>query len=928
MTSRPGARTAAALNGRGPDRVAAGSGELTAAPDPMEPVAQLFRDLRSAPGGLSGREAARRLEVAGPNELTRRGGRRWPGELAGQFTHPLALLLALAAALAWASGTPKLAIAIAAVIVLNAAFSFAQELQAERAVEALAAFLPERAQVLRDGARIDIEARMLVPGDVLLIEEGERICADARLLAGTLEVDMSTLTGESVPVTRSAGAGDGTVPLLEAMDVVFSGAECTGGEAQALVTATGMGTELGRIAALSQRVGRDESPLERQVKRAAWLIAMVAVGAGIAFLPIGLAAGLSVGAAVSFAIGLLVANVPEGLLPTITLALAVGVREMARRGALVKRLSAVETLGSTSVICTDKTGTLTQNRMRVTTVWTPGDDEESAALLAEVASSCNTADLRVPSSGTSAAGSAPSGDPTEAALLEMAASRGADVTLPGREARRRRLFRFDPRLKLMSTVDEASGGLVVSVKGAPETVMARVTWIRNGADEAPVTSADRALVREVMEGYGRQGLRVLAFARRVLEPGAAVPAAREDAERDLCLIGLAALQDPPRAEVPAAIARVHRAGIRVHVVTGDNGLTAAAIARQAGIGTGPGGMRVVSGAELDAMSEPALDTLLGSGAEVVFARSAPEAKLRIADALRAMGEVVAMTGDGVNDAPALRRADIGVAMGRSGTDVAREAATMVLTDDNFATIAAAVEAGRRVYDNVRKFICYIFTHAVPEVLPFVIFALSGGAVPLPLTVMEILAIDLGTDTLPALALSREPAEPGLMDRPPRGRTQGVISRGMLARSWGFLGLISATLVMAGFFLTLRHAGWQPGAATGPGTPLNLSYRQATTVAWLGIVACQVGTAFAVRTDRASLRQVGVFSNKPLLAAIAVALAFAALVVYLPAMHRFFGTAALSGGQLATVAPFPFIVWGADEIRRWLIRHRSRHVSSS
>ena len=928
MTSRPGARAAAALNGRGPDRVAAGSGEPTAAPDPMEPVAQLFRDLRSAPGGLSGREAARRLEVAGPNELTRRGGRRWPGELAGQFTHPLALLLALAAALAWASGTPKLAIAIAAVIVLNAAFSFAQELQAERAVEALAAFLPERAQVLRDGARIDIEARMLVPGDVLLIEEGERICADARLLAGTLEVDMSTLTGESVPVTRSAGAGDGTVPLLEAMDVVFSGAECTGGEAQALVTATGMGTELGRIAALSQRVGRDESPLERQVKRAAWLIAMVAVGAGIAFLPIGLAAGLSVGAAVSFAIGLLVANVPEGLLPTITLALAVGVREMARRGALVKRLSAVETLGSTSVICTDKTGTLTQNRMRVTTVWTPGDDEESAALLAEVASSCNTADLRVPSSGTSAAGSAPSGDPTEVALLEMAASRDADVTLPGREARRRRLFRFDPRLKLMSTVDEASGGLVVSVKGAPETVMARVTRIRNGADEVPVTSADRALVREVMEGYGRQGLRVLAFARRVLEPGAAVPAAREDAERDLCLIGLAALQDPPRAEVPAAIARVHRAGIRVHVVTGDNGLTAAAIARQAGIGTGPGGMRVVSGAELDAMSEPALDTLLGSGAEVVFARSSPEAKLRIADALRAMGEVVAMTGDGVNDAPALRRADIGVAMGRSGTDVAREAATMVLTDDNFATIAAAVEAGRRVYDNVRKFICYIFTHAVPEVLPFVIFALSGGAVPLPLTVMEILAIDLGTDTLPALALSREPAEPGLMDRPPRGRTQGVISRGMLARSWGFLGLISATLVMAGFFLTLRHAGWQPGAATGPGTPLNLSYRQATTVAWLGIVACQVGTAFAVRTDRASLRQVGVFSNKPLLAAIAVALAFAALVIYLPAMQRFFGTAALSGGQLATVAPFPFIVWGADEIRRWLIRHRSRHASSS
>jgi len=332
-------------------------------------------------------------------------------------------------------------------------------------------------------------------------------------------------------------------------------------------------------------------------------------------------------------------------------------------------------------------------------------------------------------------------------------------------------------------------------------------------------------------------------------------------------------------------------------------------------------MRVVSGNDLDAMTEAQLDELLSSGAEIVFARSSPEAKLRIADALRAMGQVVAMTGDGVNDAPALRRADIGVAMGRSGTDVAREAATMVLTDDNFATIAAAVESGRRVYDNVRKFICYIFTHAVPEVVPFLIFALAGGTVPLPLTVMEILAIDLGTDTLPALALSREPAEPGLMDRPPRPRTQGVISRAMLARAWGFLGLISATLVMAGFFLTLRHAGWHPGAATGPGTPLNHGYRQATTVAWLGIVACQIGTAFAVRTDHASLRSAGVFSNRFLLGGIAFSLAFAALLVYVPVLHAVFGTAALTPAQLGTVAPYPFIVWGADETRRLLIRRR-------
>ena len=900
--------------------------------DPLEPLEQLFRDLRSSPHGLSGREAARRLEVSGPNELVRRGGRRWPGELARQFTHPLAMLLAAAAALAWASGTPRLAIAIAAVIVLNASFSFVQEVQAERAVEALAAFLPERAQVVRDGSRQEIGARLLVPGDILLIEEGERICADARLMTGTVEVDMSTLTGESVPVTRSADTIDGQVPLLQARDVVFSGSECTGGEAQALVTATGMGTELGRIAALSQRVGREESPLEHQVKRVAWLIAFVAVGAGIAFLPIGLAAGLGLAAAISFAIGLLVANVPEGLLPTITLALAVGVREMARRGALVKRLSAVETLGSTSVICTDKTGTLTQNKMHVTRVWTPQGETDletpggmaaqpAAAgtyLLAQAVFACNSAELAA--NGTSA----PTGDPTEVALLELAAACGLDVSASRREAARRRVFRFDPRLKLMTTVDEQDGGLVINTKGAPEEVLARASRIRRGTQEPPVSAADRATVGRVMDEYARQGLRVLAVARRRLPAGAPVPGQREDAERDLCLIGLVAMLDPPRPEVPAAIGRVHRAGIRVHVVTGDNGLTAAAIARRTGIGAS--GLRLVSGTELDTMTEQELDDLLGSGAEVVFARSSPEAKLRIADALRAKGQVVAMTGDGVNDAPALRRADIGVAMGRSGTDVAREAATMVLTDDNFATIAAAVETGRRVYDNVRKFICYIFTHAVPEVMPFLVFALSGGAVPLPLTVMEILAIDLGTDTLPALALSREPAEPGLMDRPPRPRRQGVISAGMLARAWGFLGLISATLVMAGFFLTLRHAGWHPGAPTGPGSPLYQGYRQATTVAWLGIVACQVGTAFAVRTDHASLRQVGLFTNKLLLAGIAVALAFAAALIYLPALQGVFGTAALSPAQLATVAPFPFIVWGADEIRRLLVRrYRGRRL---
>jgi len=903
-------------------------------PDPLEPLAELYRDLRSSPTGLSEREAARRLEVNGPNQLSRRGGRRWPGELARQFSQPLAVLLAVAAALAWVSGTPRLAVAIVAVIFLNAAFAFAQEMQAERAVEALAAFLPERARVRRDGQELEIEARRLVPGDVLLIDEGDSICADARLTTGALEVDMSTLTGESVPVTRSVGPGDAGVPRLQAADLVFSGTACTGGQAEALVTATGMRTELGRIAALSQRTGADRSPLERQVLRAARLIAGVAIGAGAAFLPIGLAAGLTVAAAASFAIGLLVANVPEGLLPTITLALAVGVREMASRGALVKRLSAVETLGSTTVICTDKTGTLTENRMRIIAAWTPDgelamDATDGRALgrpdlerLGEIAAACNNAELN----GTAGKRT---GDPTELALLELAAAAGVDTSKADRQVARQALFRFDPRVKLMTTVDRtASGGLVVNTKGAPEQLIALCTSIWRGQRQVPLTADDRTEVQRVMVGYAARGLRVLALAWRELPAGTHVPQQRQDAEGGLCLAGMAAMADPPRQAVHAAVARAHRAGIRIHVVTGDNGMTAAAIARQVGIGIGAGGMRVVSGTDLDVMTERDLDALLESGAEVVFARSSPEAKLRIADALRAMGQVVAMTGDGVNDAPALRRADIGVAMGRSGTDVAREAATMVLTDDNFATIAAAIESGRRVYDNVRKFICYIFTHAVPEVVPFLVFALAGGVVPLPLTVMQILAIDLGTDTLPALALSREPAEPGLMERPPRSRTEGVISRGMLARAWGFLGVISAGLVMTGFFVTLHLAGWHPGIATAPGSPLNHAYHQATTVAWLGIVACQIGTAFAVRTDHASLHSVGVFSNRYLLGGIGFSLIFAATLVYAPVMHGFFGTAALSPAQLAIVAPYPFVVWGADELRRLLVRRQRRaHVAN-
>jgi magnesium-transporting ATPase (P-type) len=421
------------------------------------------------------------------------------------------------------------------------------------------------------------------------------------------------------------------------------------------------------------------------------------------------------------------------------------------------------------------------------------------------------------------------------------------------------------------------------------------------------------------DDYAGQGLRVHAVAQRRLEASEPVPEDREEAERGLCLLGLVAMSDPPRAEVTAAVAACHEAGIRIIVITGDNGLTAAAIAHRVGIaGENP---TIISGEQLDRLGEPELDSLLSDHRELIFARSSPEAKLRIADALRAEGNVVAMTGDGVNDAPALRRADIGVAMGRSGTDVAREAPTMVLTDDNFATIVTAVAAGRRIYDNIRKFLLYIFAHTIPDVTPFVVFALAGGAIPLPLTVLQLLAFDVGTETLPALALGRERPEPGLMQQPPRKRSESVIQPAMLLRAWLFLGPICAALAMAGFFYVMLGAGWQPGDPTGDGTSLHHAYQQATTMTFLGMIAGQVGTAFAARTDRASLRSVGALSNRLLLWGIGFELALAARLIYAPPFQALLATAALTPDMLLFVAPFPFIVWGADEIRRGLLRSR-------
>lgn len=882
----------------------------------LQPLSGVLTGLSVTTDGLSEAEAAVRLERYGANELVAHPGPSFLGALVRQLVHPLALLLWLAAGLALATHATVLGVAIVLVIALNAAFALIQERHAEHAVAALSAYLPPHAVVLRDGRRVAIDASTIVPGDVLLVEEGDAICADAKLVSGAVEVDLSAVTGEAVPVVRSAdgrATGAGVARLVDAPDVVLSGTTCTAGEAVAVVVETGMATELGRIAGLSGRTTQDPSPLEVQVRKVAWLIAAVAVGVGLAFLPLGVLAGLSLADAAVFAIGLLVANVPEGLLPTITLALAVGVADLARRGGLVKRLSAVETLGSTDVICTDKTGTLTQNRMQRHSTWdaTARHSPEPAIRLelARVLASCTSADI---DSGI--------GDPTELALLRTAEQLdGATPTVERREA----TYHFDPRLRMMTVLVPDGPGLDrILTKGAPEAVLARASAVLcPDGTTAPLTADARAALDGRLGELAGRGLRLIACAGRDI-PTPVGPPDRAEVERDLVLIGFVALSDPIRDAVPDAVKHAHEAGITVHVITGDNGATAAAIAAAAGVGGEGSPAQVVSGTDLETYDDDRLDALLAEGGELVFARSSPEDKLRIATRLQAAGHVVAMTGDGVNDAPALRKADIGVAMGRGGTDVAREAATMVLTDDDFATIIQAVESGRRVYDNVRKFILYIFAHAVPEIVPFLLFALSGGAIPLGLTVVQILMIDLGTETLPALALGREAAEPGLMARPPRSRREGIITRQMLVRAWAVLGLTSAVLVVLGFLGVLWSAGWRPGDPTGAGSVWHETYLRATTMTFAGIVACQIGTALAARTDRVSLLTIGALSNRLLLAGIAFELAVTATAIYLPAANDLLGTRPLHGGELAVLACFPVLVWGVDELYRLVLRRRA------
>ena len=874
-------------------------------------VEQALASLSSGVQGLSMAEARRRLHEYGPNRVEAVRREHLGLRLLKEFVHFFALILWIAAALAFVAewndpgkGMAALGYAILGVILVNGVFSFWQEYRAERTLDALRRLLPHRVRVRRAGVLIEVSAEELVPGDILLLEQGDAVPADCRLIeAFSLRINSATVTGESLPRASQIGPSPEEA-LMHSRNIVLAGTSVVSGEGVAVVFATGMRTEFGTIAHLSQTEADIASPLQQEIARMSRLVAGLATLLGVVFFLIGQWLGLPFWANFVFAIGIIVANVPEGLLPTVTLSLAMATQRMAKRNALVRHLPAVETLGAATVIVTDKTGTLTQNRMAVVRLYLDGAEISPTQAVPHehflgVARLCHNLQRVTTDVTTHLAG-----DPMEIALAEYAQA----VDTQPFSAERIDEIPFDSDRKRLSTVHAVANGHALYCKGAPEAVLPLCAGILAGGATKPLTDVQRAQAIAAQQAMAQRGLRVLAFAYRDLpldEP-------RETWEQSLVFLGLIALQDPARPEVPQAARTCHEAGIKLVMVTGDHPLTALAIARKIGMVQGDQ-PSVITGAELAKLSRTQLQLALDTP-EIIFARVAADQKMHIVNALRHKGHVVAVTGDGVNDAPALRAADIGIAMGISGTDVAKEAADIVLLDDNFATIVAAIEEGRAVYDNLRKFLTYILTSNIPELIPYLAFVLFH--IPLPLTIMQILAVDLGTDLLPALALGAEKADPGVMQRPPRPRSERLLSRALLARAYLWLGLLEAAAAMAAFFYVLHRYGWHYDDALAFNDPI---YLQATTACLSAIVVMQVVNVFLCRSPHRSIARTGVSGNPLMLWGIGAEIALILLIDYTPFGHELFGTESLAAEVWLFMLPLALLMLVLDEVRKRFVR---------
>ncbi|MCT3191171.1 cation-transporting P-type ATPase [Lacticaseibacillus rhamnosus] len=911
-----------------------------------ESIADLMTDLHTTSTGLSQQEASTRLAKYGENTITREKQASQLLIFLKNFTSVMAILLWVSGFVAILSGTLELGIAIWLVNIINGIFSYWQEHEAQKATNSLMKMLPTYTQVYRDGKLQQVNATQIVPGDVFNLQAGNAVPVDARLIKATsVQVDQSALTGESVPESKKVAFDAGQGEFAES-NLVYAGTTVGAGTATAVAFATGMHTEFGQIAALTQQQKRSLSPLQLELNRLTKQISLIAISLGVLFFVAAIFfVHYPVAQSFIFALGMIVAFIPEGLLPTVTLSLAQGVQRMAKKHALLKDLNSVETLGETTVICSDKTGTLTQNQMTVDHIWTPahtytvtgqgyvnngeiqlngqpihyGSDPDLDLLIRLVAFN-NDTEVE-PAKGK--ARPKILGTPTEASLVILAQKSGIDTNAYTQKFPRLKELPFDSDRKRMTTIHQHDPQtLSICTKGSLSDLLPHCDTIQENGKVRPLTQADKDAIDAANRKYAALGLRSIATAYREI-PQAADKENQldgltiETAETKLTFVGLAIMSDPPRPEIYAAIKKCHNASIKIIMVTGDSSLTAKSIAVKIGLTSDKA--RVVTGTELDAMSKADLKQALAG--EIIFARVAPEQKYKIVSTLQEMGEIVASTGDGVNDAPALKKADIGVAMGVTGTDVAKDAADMILTDDNFASIVAAIEEGRTVYSNIQKFLIYILNSNLPEAVPSALFLFSRGAIPLPLTVMQILTVDLGTDMMPALGLGSEKAEPGIMDKPPRARNAHLMSRTVLWKAFAWYGLIASIISSGAYFFVNHLDGWPAhGLATSGST-----YVMATTMTLAAIIFCQIAAAMNCRTENASVFKVGLFANRLVWFGIIFEIFLLALLSYTPFLQELFHTGPLALTDWIFLAIIPIPLFLIEEGRKWLNRRRLAHA---
>lgn len=878
-------------------------------------VAEALVSLHTSEEGLAPAEAQRRLKEYGPNRVEEVRRRSRLLDFFKEFTHFFSIVLWIAAGLSflaeWSEpgqGMARIGYAIVVVILVSSLFSFWQEHRVEKALAALRRLLPSQVEAIRGGVVVKIPAEEVVPGDIVLLEQGDNVPADCRLIeAFGMQVNNATVTGESVAQPRDTAPAEAE-DIVRSKNIVLAGTSIVSGRAKAVAFAIGMHTEFGRIAHLTQVSGEAVSPLQREIAHLSRAIVILAVLIGLLFFLVGQFIGISFWQDFIFAIGIIVAMVPEGLQPTLTLALVLATQRMAKRQVLIRHLSAVEALGSTTVICTDKTGTLTQNRMTVKTLFLGGLvelDLDSAMPESRIEAYrpffWAIGLCQVLQGGLQADKKTYWGDPMEVALIQLA----EQLAPLGFSPHRVDEIPFDSDRMRLSTIYQMPEGKALYCKGAPETVVPLCSGMLFDGNVRPLSPEWREKIRAAQEDMAGRGLRVLAVAYRML--GADVV----PVEQDLIFAGLAGLEDPPRQEVPEAIRKCREAGIKVIMVTGDHPHTAVAIARE--IGLIQSAAPVVSGDQVRRMSPIQLQLALDTP-DIIFARVAADQKMRIVEALKQKGHIVAVTGDGINDAPALKSAHIGIAMGMAGSDVAKEAADMVLLDDNFASIVNAVEEGRAVFENIRKFLTYILAHNVPELIPYL--ALVLFKIPLALTPLQILAIDMGTDTLTALGLGVEQPDPQVMQRPPRPQKERLFSLGVALRAYVFLGLFEAVAAMATFFFVLKGGGWLYGQALASTDPF---YLRATTACLSAIIVMQVVNVFLCRSATRSAFSTGVLNNPLIVWGVALEIGLILLIDYTSWGNEILGTVPIPLDVWLFTLPFAGSMVLLEEVRKWVVR---------